>query len=999
MQPITSDLVQDVAKLSLAMNAGFGQLDGEKQTKTVQFLSQKAPIPLIKAVAKHIRDFLKTSPGGQTVLGRMQIARLAGNDPVEMLVRLGPPTTQFLLYLSLHEGVLEQFAGANLGGFRRLVVASKLPSPQDQLQQLARIPAASPTHMWMTNLVRRTAEVVTGVLLTAEELEALTRHEIAPLVQEVRQTKVALAATDPLTPRGADAVEDQAQLDLKIQEVATSLDPEQGRIAKTLLAQAKTAPLESASSVAKQLKLSPEQETAMLAEGLVQITAAAGSGKTRVLAGKIVHHIQQGVPPRSIIATSFTRKSAAELRERIISYGGVGVLDGAEGYVGTTHSVAGSLVREYGPPNRLRIASEGLQEMTLRIALAQVEMRPRSPSSPPKRPIPILSELSPLKGSSTLPSRKDKSVYFKEPANQWFNRGTKVGLPSKKLSTMISNWKGNMISPSEAWTIAEGEDLDDSDSDLMDAAATYAAYEWLKRNDPIWAGQQDFDDMLLEAVRLLTDPSKLELIQRRFKVICVDEAQDQNALQDLLFGLIAGTYDPHTLKDHPDDRHTALVYAKIGDGDQSIYRFRGARPGLFIRNSDQVVTDGVPGKFKTYMVSTNYRSGSNIVNAAQKLIQLNQERVPMVCRADPTRRGEGSIQYVRVGTSGEGAELVASQIEESRKVTEGGSYSDYGIATRTNAEAYGYVMSLMQRGIPFRSKLNPLQEKRTRQLLHWFELLAPEGGGEQNKALLEAHRMPGFMLDTQFGQRVAELSRTTREPSYLRVLQRQWNSIYEGNQAWRNQKSVRPYLEAILSLREKNLPPYEMSQEILNLIGLSGKSFLDELVESIRGDEELMGKAEQEAGTSEEELKTFALAPIRPILGLLGAYQEVGGALDYIHRLQEVSSRSDKSESEKEPAVQVDTVHGWKGLETNHLYVPMPKDVFPSKKATTMSDIEEERRLAYVALTRGRESVTVIAPDVSESKKPAGPSPFIEEACISEVHMTGYQKGQEVGDA
>lgn len=1431
MNELTPATLLDILRLSITVHAGYDRLNPDLQEKTTTFLRQKKATNLARLAATEIQDVLKTSPGGQGLLGKLRLTHLTGTDPADTLSRLGWGAGQFMIYLGLHSGTLEQIAGSHLGGFRRLTVVAKIQDPLDQLRQLARIPAADPSMIWVSNLTRRFSQVIGEDVFSPEELIELAKQETRPVAELIQRARVAQTATDPQTPRGADANEQaliaREQADL-VQDSLNAANPE---VARQVVAEAQISAPSNAVSIAKQLGMAPDQEIAMVAEGLVQIAASAGSGKciaqdslirtdrglmrigdfgpgldpesqknlqilvqgkegpeptshiyhdgirkclrintyrgysitgtephpilvlqdgipvwkkikdiqigdvacidrrpslfpvdlfkiphqgktkignalteqiasllgfiisegyirkksyaislttsdpdqwglyqkalsglvkwiesqdlrplkkggqkqwvaefyrkddiralmdfgltrtlahdkeipfgifqspkmvvrqflrslfdgdgwfykntvgyssasfklasqvhllllsfgivsglrfkpnkkrgswnlsitgedarifsreigfdlevkrnslnrvlekvsnpnldtipgihnlcrkvleagkkpgytkllgyanfkdygqgrrkptqrglqrlleryqseteeyrtlkslsetpwffdkitridpvekemvydfvvpgthsfsacgfinhnTRVIAGKIVYHIkEQGIPPRSIIATSFTRKSAGELRERILSYGGPNILDGAEGYVGTTHSVAGSLLREYGPKNRPGIAPEGLQSMGIQIAMKQVAMRSEQFIPGPSEGVTLLTDLTRIPGGGA--GGGSRSVYWAKPAQQWFNLGREVTTPdgspmgARSVATMISNWKGNMISPSQAWEDTEGAGV----------AAAYAAYEWLKRNDLSWQGLMDFDDMLVEAVRLLvTDPDRLRTIQRRFRVICVDEAQDQNHTQNILFGLIAGTYDPKTLEPYQDDRHTARVYAKIGDGDQSIYKFRGAQPGLFTADSDLV---GKGGKFKTYQISTNYRSGANIVNAAHRLIQLNEDRIPMTCRADPARRGDGQIQYTRVGTHGEGARLVAKQIEESVKITEGGTYSDYGIATRTNAEAYGYVLELMKLAIPFRSKLNPLRDKRTRALLNWIQLANPvTGGAAQNKALMEAHGTPGFFLDERFGERVASLSRETRESSYLKVLQHNWDQIYQGNQAWRNEKSVRAYLDAIQQMREQNLSPSGLVDWVLNLRGVGDKkTLLEEMEEEIRTDEELMGELRGELGgkdPSEEDIRAQALAPIQPIMGLLGAHPDVGGALDYIEKLQRTASKADKSEESRDPAVQVDTVHGWKGLETKHIYVPMAKGVFPSGQS---DDIEEERRLAYVALTRGRDSVTVIAPDRNHRGKDAGPSVFISEACIEQVHLSGWgsdatpEDGAGVSDA
>lgn len=997
MIQMTPGAVLDALKLAVAVHFGFAHLPEDKRPQVRTYLRSKAAGQLVRAAMVYALRELQDTPGGASIAGAVKSAqRVSGTDVVARLDGVGRVAPRILVLFQSHEGVLQAVAGEDEPGFRRLAQVVKSRDPHAVLRGLARIPGASPSLSWVSAAVRRISTLVTNEKLTPEESAAISADEGRRAAGGILEAKLAQNATDPMTPRGAEAAE-QA---VAAQQAASDVSSEHAADPAAARAQVAAAQLGTqlhATRTGEQLGLSPEQEHAMTAQGQVLIAAGAGSGKTRVLAGKVVHTIKEKkAPARSVIATSFTRKSAKELKQRIEAYGGHGVLDGAEGYVGTTHSVSLALQRDYGPRGaRTDIAKDSLQMGTVRMAIEQVKMHPNSGVPEVPAPRPILDELTPpvqqrgVGGSARI-------NLWKEPANQWFNLGLEEiadqnGRPigPKQAATEISKYKGHLLSPSQAW----------KESGNAPTAAIYAAYEWLKRNDIPWSGKQDFDDVLVEGVRLLArNKGARDAVQHRFRHVLVDEAQDQNPAQNTLFGLVAGTHDPQTLKAHPDGRMTAHTYAKIGDDKQAIYSFRGADPDEFIKSSDLVETGGKRGTFKTFMLSTNYRSGANIVNAAQRLIDHNERQVPMTCVADPARRGHGSIYRVDVPTHEAGAAHVADEIESLvKRESAPASYSDFGVATRTNAEAHAYVLEMMKRGIPFRSRVNPLSDRTTQALVRWMHLVSPAlGGEEQNDAVLRAHEVPGFSLDAEFGRRIQELSRLHHEPRYLAVLQQFWNQVYEKNQQWRNDKNVRSYLDAIQNLRERHggSRPGDVLRAVLEMrgAGKNPRSLIDALVDDIREDPDAMAALEVEVGgpPTEDDIRGVALAPVQPVLGLMGSHEDVQSALGYVAKLQRASQKIDRSgeESDHEPAVNVDTAHGWKGLEVNHLFVPMPKGVFPHAYAEQdRAAMEDERRLGYVALTRGRHTVTVLAPRVSHTGKPAGPSQFVDEACIAPLSV------------
>jgi len=168
---------------------------------------------------------------------------------------------------------------------------------------------------------------------------------------------------------------------------------------------------------------------------------------------------------------------------------------------------------------------------------------------------------------------------------------------------------------------------------------------------------------------------------------------------------------------------------------------------------------------------------------------------------------------------------------------------------------------------------------------------------------------------------------------------------------------------------------------------------IESLIATARNDPETMRLLQEESvgseGVTDEQVREAALAPINPLMSLLDRYQDLDMAMAFVLELQEANKKTQKKgaptksnerdEEYEAEAVVVDTIHGWKGLEASHMYVPMPANVFPHKKT---DDLDSERRLAYVAITRGRDSVKILCPQKTHMGKEGGVSRFVGEACV-----------------
>lgn len=415
----------------------------------------------------------------------------------------------------------------------------------------------------------------------------------------------------------------------------------------------------------------------------------------------------------------------------------------------------------------------------------------------------------------------------------------------------------------------------------------------------------------------------------------------------------------------------------------SIYAFRGAKPQNYVNLSKDPL-------FKTRLMTANFRSGSAIVDAANQLIAHNGDRqIPMTCRAIE-KRGAGSI----VARDAEDHESAASQVAQEIKdaIAAGGSPKDFGILVRNNAEADMYTLALLTRGIPYRmlkqSEGGYFGRPVVRSMVGWMQLAVGGSPAETNEAVLSAHMSPGFGLDKVFASNLAQKARGPYADYILKG-----GTVYEGPSEWMNKK-VAEYAAAIRKVRSAGAEDsLSLITEILSLKGMKG-SFEDSLMAMV--DEDDLEELGPDA--TDEMKKAVAMAPLRPMELMAKHFGDPANLLRFVEKMKRTNEKTQKrtpndKEDWAEPAVLIGTVHGWKGLQAKHCYVSMAGGIFPNFRSASVADeqeaagepvtaYDEERRLAYVAITRGEDTVTVISPKKNYLGKPASRSRFLDEACI-----------------
>jgi superfamily I DNA/RNA helicase len=970
---------------------------------------------------------------------------------------------------------------------RKIAVAAASESPESILNGLSTLPSVSRLTIPRKWIVE--AAALANVAPTEIENTLVDAATAKNLGSELRDIESRLLGADPQSAEAADLQEQKQRVLARIESVAKSSN-DRAVVLATAASQA-TQSQAYVSKVGKEQGLSPDQEKAMLIRGKGMIAAGAGSGKTKVLASKVVYHTKEvGLPIASVMATSFSKKSAAELRERIERYAGSSIPKNAETGFGTTHSIARQLMIDFGGTFRTKM--KGYEETTLvLLAMKQVELSSPKAAFGPVPEVDLFDgRVAPTNSTNitfsqaldaALASRNLKNLpnffrgliqnfrnpndeYYpynqratknftdprgladkpykytmqafdmlgvkyspntdpnlvtktaakkrrdvdskyssaKNPVNQWFNLDLKLTdtggedgkpLPPGHFKRAITQFKGRLVSPTQAWN-----------KDQSPEAAVYAAYEFLRgpSGEVDFIGKGDFDDLLIDASRMmLSNPKALKSIQERFKVVLVDEAQDLNRSQHLMFGLIAGYVDPMKARNvgkvdkfseiaKDDGGITADTYCFIGDDKQAIYSFRGADPDTFIEMSDMV--KGGAG-FKTQLLKTNYRSGQEIVTAANKLIANNEKQVPMVCEANPKRTNNGAVRVQKFNMSdgmdfSEAAQWMATEIEDRMKNDNPHKgYDSFGVGLRTNAEAYQYTIALLKKGIPFRSKANFFKDPTAKALISWLTI-ANEGlsgnADKVNEAILNARSAPVSFLGDKFVQELQQRA----SGNYLTWLASNSRGFYPPGKMSENLQMFVGNLMAVAKMDTNN--PERLLKDLLELKGANGSSMLSVMVDKIEDDEEVMADLQAENGGNvpdEDMVLQRALLPLDPLTEMLGSRANLAEGMKYIQDLQRANAKLSKDDDPdapdfKVPAVTIGTVHSWKGLEVEQMFVPTVGGQFPNLR----SPIEDERRLMYVALTRGENQVTILDIPVmkvgKDGKSRIQASQFVGELCL-----------------
>ncbi|WP_168706647.1 UvrD-helicase domain-containing protein [Gordonia paraffinivorans] len=655
--------------------------------------------------------------------------------------------------------------------------------------------------------------------------------------------------------------------------------------------------------------LNPQQRAAVLHAGApLLIVAGAGSGKTSVLTRRIAYLLAaRDVTPGQILAITFTNKAAAEMRERVIDLVGPRA---AYMWVSTFHSTCVRMLR----------AQSGL-----------------------------------LEGMNS-----NFSIYDADDSKRLLGMIIRdLDLDPKKFSprgvaVAISNFKNELVTP-EGAAAAAGED----DLAAKTIARIFAEYQRRLRA----ANAFDFDDLIGETVALLHNhPQVAEYYRRRFRHVLVDEYQDTNHAQYVLIRELVGE---QTTASGLEPSELCVV----GDADQSIYAFRGAT----IRNIEEFERDFPDAE--TVLLEQNYRSTQTILSAANAVIARNPNRREKKLWTD-SGDGDPIVGYVADSDRDE-ATFIAKEIEELTDYSIGGSssfkYSDVAVFYRTNTGSRAIEEVFVRHGIPYKvvGGTKFYERKEVRDIVAYLRVVAnPDDSVSLRRILNTPRRGIGDRAEAC----VAVHAENTGRSFYESLI-----DASEGKVALLNTRAVKQigmFVELIEGLRTDFLTHFGDSDtadaDTVVLDATEEAADIGELVDAIV--ERTGYRAELEASNDPQD--GARLDNINELVAVAREFSADAAQLDesddpevdregepepgslaaFLERVSLVAD-ADQVPDEGEGVVTMMTLHTAKGLEFPVVFVTGWEDGhFPHMRALgDPNELSEERRLAYVGITRAKQ--------------------------------------------
>jgi len=475
--------------------------------------------------------------------------------------------------------------------------------------------------------------------------------------------------------------------------------------------------------------------------------------------------------------------------------------------------------------------------------------------------------------------------------------------PARYVLSVISREKDNMVSPQELLDRVEYG----TDFRMNHIAKAYAKYQTrLKENNAL-----DFDDIIFQTVLLLQQNEDIRTYyQRKFRYVLVDEYQDTNHMQYLLTSMLAGGYENICV---------------VGDDDQSIYRFRGATIENILNFEKQYKGSRV------IRLEQNYRSTQAILNAANAVIANNLGRKG---KRLWTANGQGKpITVYEAADEGSEANYVAGQIISGSK---GQNFKDYAVLYRTNAQSNALEFAFKRNGIPYRviGGMRFFDRAEVKDMLAYLCVI-------NNRADdLRLHRIinnPPRGLGAKTIEMADRLAQAEGKPLYSVVSDPYSYGPLEKSAAKLMQFSV--LIEELAKLLDQGLTLSEFYEEVMLRTGYIA------MLES----------------KPTEENKT-RLENIRELKSSINAYVQNEDAPTLAGFLEEIALYTDiENYNEGDDAVVMMTMHSAKGLEFPYVFLVGFEDgLFPGMRAIgEHEEMEEERRLCYVAITRAKENLTI----------------------------------------
>lgn len=679
--------------------------------------------------------------------------------------------------------------------------------------------------------------------------------------------------------------------------------------------------------------LNGEQKRAVCCtEGPVLIIAGAGSGKTRVLTSRIAYILAKGCGPDRIMALTFTKKAASEMKTRIAAM--VGEKKARKLFMGTFHSVFIRFLREFaesiGYPSNFTIYDTSDSTSAIKACIKELQL--------------------------------DEKVY-----------------KPKDVLSRISMAKNNLYTPEKYMQTPEIVQ-NDAARKKPRIGDIYLLYSRKCRQ----SGVMDFDDILLNMNILLRDNREaLASISDRFSYIMVDEYQDTNYAQYRI------------LKELSKVHGNICV---VGDDSQSIYAFRGAK----IENILNFKKDYPDCSL--FRLEQNYRSTRTIVEAANSLIAKNVSRIPKTCYSEGE---EGrKIKLINAYTEQEEALLIASAIIGEIQADHA-QYQDFAILYRTNSQSRALEEALRRRNLPYviYSGHSFYERAEVKDMMAYLKLVVnpnddesfkrvvnkpARGIGDTSLAALGAAASDrgcslwaaGMGPDLEsYGLKSAAISRISAFCGMIAGFNAKAASADAHTLALSvaSDSGYHPSLRSDTSIEGQSR--VSNVEELLNSISTFAEEKKNEYFEEMQAD----GTVDENSELTDADLPVVTL----------------GDYLENVSLLSAIDMGDDKDSNR----ITLMTVHSSKGLEFPYVFVAgMEENLFPSGGfLASEADIEEERRLFYVAITRAEKAVWL---SFSETRMRNGkhesnsPSRFLREMDSRYIlnPLSGNSSGDEGGN-
>lgn len=501
---------------------------------------------------------------------------------------------------------------------------------------------------------------------------------------------------------------------------------------------------------------------------------------------------------------------------------------------------------------------------------------------------------------------EDQKTLMKEICRK-LNIDTKI-YKERSLLAQISHAKDELITPDEMELNAGG------DFNKKKVAAVYREYQAsLRKNNAL-----DFDDLIVKTVELFQNCGDvLENYQERFKYIMVDEYQDTNTAQFKFVSLLASKYENLCV---------------VGDDDQSIYKFRGANIGNIL-GFEHVFPDA-----KIIRLEQNYRSTKNILSAANEVIANNASRKSKTLW---TENPEGELIHFRQFMNGyEEAEYVVGEISRAHREN-GAKYKDCAVLYRTNAQSRLFEEKCLLANIPYKivGGVNFYARKEIKDLLCYLKTI---DNSRDDLAVRRIINVPKRGIGATTLGRIQDYADKMSVSFYdaLRVAE-------EVPSIGRSLSKIDGFVTFIQSFKSKaeSYTVRELLEEVIELTGYVAELKAEDTEESqarIENIDELISKTESYQEAMEEQGQPATLSGFLEEIALIADIDSVDPDQDYVLLM---------------------TLHSAKGLEFPRVFlVGMEDGIFPSYMSIVSddkSDLEEERRLCYVGITRAMEDLTL----------------------------------------